>query len=500
MVIFVTDCRAQGETSYMYKMSFYNFSSTDPEHYNRIRVVAPNQQLTPYVHVCVTTFTCNCNIEVMNEDDYIEFQYKGETVKVMMEPYSKLAASSLPYIFQECFDKVALPESSAWRIYRETYGTSPIEVTMTGLDTIRFICDDEFSITDMSYNMKLITGFYCAKKDDYPVSCEPFTMEQTKVVKVNKDITKIEFTDLNLRVGDYLPLEKAITPPDAYGYSITYKSSDELTAPIDSSGYVTGLKATEDSKTVTITIEVRNPDTSMFVKPDFTCKCNVKVYNPVESAEIENVEVPKRISIIEGMDDTIYPKIRPTYATYIEKWESKDPSICTVHNGYIRALKPGTTTITYAVEKVTQTIIKEITVEVTSATEEVTKHRITANSVGYLLSTPILYLLTNIGNHIFYNQMETEGKMQCGTICMCLNNSFSSSFPIVAQQADIVTKCPVGTTSDFWFILVDANMKEVKLLNPMYITVMIKPDEESMITPGLLTEKVMPSQPDRERR
>ena len=168
---------------------------------------------------------------------------------------------------------------------------------------------------------------------------------------------------------------------------------------IDSSGYVTGLKATEDSKTVTITIEVRNPDTSMFVKPDFTCKCNVKVYNPVESAEIENVEVPKRISIIEGMDDTIYPKIRPTYATYIEKWESKDPSICTVHNGYIRALKPGTTTITYAVEKVTQTIVKEIAVEVTSATEEVTKYRITANSVGYLLSTPILYLLTNIGNH-----------------------------------------------------------------------------------------------------
>ena len=50
--------------------------------------------------------------------------------------------------------------------------------------------------------MKLITGFYCAKKDDYPIKCEPFTMEQTKVVKVNKDITKIEFTDLNHRHGD----------------------------------------------------------------------------------------------------------------------------------------------------------------------------------------------------------------------------------------------------------------------------------------------------------
>ena len=471
-------------------MSFYNFSSTDPKHYNRIRVVAPNQQLTPYVHVCVTTFTCNCNIEVMNDDDYIEFDYKGERIKVMMEPYSKLSSASLPYIFQECFDRVTLADDSPWQIYREENGTAPIEVSMTSLDTIRFICADEFSITDMSYNMKLITGFYCAKKEDYPINCESFTTEQSKVVKINKDITKIEFTDLNLRVGDYLPLEKSITPPDAYGYSITYKSADELTAPIDSSGYVTGLKATEDSKTVTITIEVRNPNTSMFVKPDFTCKCNVKVYNPVESAEIESVDVPEKITLMEGLDDTIYPKITPTYATYIEKWESDDPSICTVHNGYIRALKKGVTKITYVVEKIEQTIKKEISVEITSATEEVTKYRITANSVGYLLSTPILYLLTNIGNHIFYNQMETEGKMQCGTICMCLNNSFSSSFPIVAQQADIVTKCPVGTTSDFWFILVDANMKEVKLLNPMYITVMIKPDEESAITPGLLMDKV----------
>ena len=477
-------------------MSFYNFSSTDPNHYNRIRVVTPNQLSTPYVHVCVTTFTCNCNIEVMNENDYIDFLYKGENIHVTMEPYSKLSSASIPYIFQECFDKLPLrrgeqqnlilDDDSEWMKYREKYGASPIEVSMTGLDTIRFICDDEFSITDMSYNMKLITGFYCAKSDEYPIVCESFATEQSKAEKVNKDITKIEFTDLNMRIGDYLPLDRTITPPDAYGYSLTYKSSDELSAPIDSSGYVTGLKAT-DSKSVTITIEVRNPNTSMFVKPDFTCKCNVKVYEPKENIEITSVEIPEEISLMEGTEDTIYPKISPTYATYIEKWESEDPSICTVNNGYLRALKPGKTTINYVVENVTQTIRKEISIEVTSSMEEVTKYRITANSVGYMLSTPILYLLTNVGNHIFYNEMETEGKIQCGTICMCLNNSFSSSFPIVAQQSDIVTKCPVGATTDFSFVLVDANMKEVKLLNPMYITVMIKPDEEEqLITPGLI--------------
>ena len=53
--------------------------------------------------------------------------------------------------------------------------------------------------------------------------------------------------------------------------------------------------------------------------------------------------------------------------------------------------------------------------------------------------------------------------MQSGTIAMVLNNSYSSSFPIVAQQAEIITRAPLNYRSSVYFWLVDANMREVKL-------------------------------------
>ena len=129
-------------------------------------------------------------------------------------------------------------------------------------------------------------------------------------------------------------------------------------------------------------------------------------------------------------------------------------------------------------EAITITVKSELKVE---------KNVITSDTVGYMLSTPILYLLTNIGNHVFFNEMHNSKRLQCGTVCMCLNNSFSSSFPIIASQGEIITRCSIGHASDIWFILVDANMKEVKLLNPMYITVSVRPDDsDPSITPGLL--------------
>ena len=98
-----------------------------------------------------------------------------------------------------------------------------------------------------------------------------------------------------------------------------------------------------------------------------------------------------------------------------------------------------------------------------------------------MLSTPILYLLTSVGAPVFFNEMNNEDKMQCGTISMVLNNSYSSSFPIVAQQQEIITRTPLNFTSNINFWLVDANMREVKLLNPLYITVRIEQEDNEHI-------------------
>ena len=157
--------------------------------------------------------------------------------------------------------------------------------------------------------------------------------------------------------------------------------------------------------------------------------------------------------------------------------------------GYFLGLRPGTTKLHYEAKDArlaTHPIIIETTITVEPKKKIVKRQSITSNTVGYFLSTPILYLLTNVGSHVFYNDIKNDKNIQCGMVCMCLNNSWSSSFPIIACQGEIITKCALNHTSDVYFILVDANMREVKLLNPMYITVSIRPDEESLTTPGLL--------------
>ena len=190
---------------------------------------------------------------------------------------------------------------------------------------------------------------------------------------------------------------------------------------------------------------------------------------------------------ISSEDVTIYAKITPFNAKYSELWTSENPAVATVTNGYIRAISAGSTIIRYQLKAGNAVYDRKIDITVKSQYNIVTRYNIISDSVGYMLSTPILYLLTNIGNSVFFNEIHDQNKIQCGTVCMCMNNSYTSSMPIVAMQGDIVTKCAINATSDIFFILVDANMRPVKLLNPFYITVSIRPDEEEpTITPGLL--------------
>ena len=451
-------------------MSIYNFSSTDSKHYNRICVSLPNHFLSSYVNICVSTFTSNCNIEVMNNEDFIEFKVNNEIYKINMEQYSKLDSASLAPIIEDMIRKK----------------TDKITVSMTNIDTISFICKDSFEITNMSYNMKLITGFYTLTDSKFPIKSESFETQESIIKEDDEDIplTDITFHDMNLRIGDYLPLQKTINPPTANGYTINYSIDNIDIATIDENGYVLGIGAGE----TTIKCEVRNPKSSAFVAPDFVINATIKVVEH-QNIAIESVDLPNTLELIETQDDTIYPKITPFYATYSEIWISDNPEIATVNNGYIRAIKAGETTIHYQIknnfdEKI---INKQIKITIKSEYADITKYRIVSDTVGYMLSTPILYLLTNIGNSVFFNEIHNQNKIQCGTVCMCLNNSYASSMPIVATQGEIITKCAINATSNIFFTLVDANMREVKLLNPMYITVSVRPDEEQeLITPGLL--------------
>ena len=92
------------------------------------------------------------------------------------------------------------------------------------------------------------------------------------------------------------------------------------------------------------------------------------------------------------------------------------------------------------------------------------------SSVGNYLSTPILYLVSNIGKSSFRNLNDT---MNVSKIILRINNAFSADYPIVVSNADFEVDINSNDLSCAQFTLVDANMHEIKLLSPMYITIAI---------------------------
>ena len=443
-------------------MVIYTLSSTDPKHYNRIQVKLPVEFASRFVNVCVTSLTSNCNIEVMNEDDYITFLIEDETFRVVMTPYSKLTTASLPYILQDIFNN----------------NNINITASVSNLDTLILTCEKQFSIIDMSYNMKLITGFYSLKSSEYPIKSVAYQEEYSVIDRDNKPLTNFSAYDLNIKTNDTRPIQYTLTPPDAYGFNIQYKSENEEIARVEN-GLILGVTSGE----CVINIEVRNPDTLLTSTPDFTESITVRVVDGIKTT-INNVSVPDNIILYTNETTTIYPVIDPVNADfYIDSWESDYPEVVSVVNGFISASSVGTAIITYRInnntEEETQTIEKQIFIRVKSPIEVRTVYRVNSPAVGYMLSTPILYLLTSVGAPVFFNEMHNEDKMQCGTISMVLNNSYSSSFPIVAQQHEIITRTPLNFTSNINFWLVDANMREIKLLNPLYITVRVEPEDDT---------------------
>ena len=275
-------------------MVIYTLSSTDPKHYNRIQVKLPVEFASKFVNVCVTSLTSNCNIEVMNEDDYITFLIEDETFRVVMTPYSKLTTASLPYILQDIFNN----------------NNINITASVSNLDTLILTCEKQFSIIDMSYNMKLITGFYSLKSSEYPIKSVAYQEEYSVIDRDNKPLTNFSAYDLNIKTNDTRPIQYTLTPPDAYGFNIQYKSENEEIARVEN-GLILGVTSGE----CVINIEVRNPDTLLTSAPDFTENITVRVVDGIKTT-INNVSVPDNIILYTNETTTIYPVIDPVNADF----------------------------------------------------------------------------------------------------------------------------------------------------------------------------------------
>ncbi len=102
--------------------------------------------------------------------------------------------------------------------------------------------------------------------------------------------------------------------------------------------------------------------------------------------------------------------------------------------------------------------------------------------MGAYLSTPVLYLASNIGYNSFKNVTDT-GYLTSMRILMKLNNSYSAYYPIYATNGDFIARVNSSDLSNTQFILIDANYKEITLLNPMYLTITVEPIEDAEVIP-----------------
>ena len=456
-------------------MPTYTLSSTDPDRYSRIRVTLPIEMSSERINICVSSLTANANFELLCDDDYIEFSINNEIRTLKFKSTSKLTSASLSYVFQDLLNEQKIP----------------IAVEVSDTDCLSFTASEPFLINRMSYNAKLVTGFYYVKTEDYPLIAKSFeTQTDINSDRKNVDITQATVPDMNIRVGYTKQLKISVAPDTAYGYTSEFEIANDKLATINffnpSSCEIEGLAVGN----TTITVKIKNPNTSKVSEPDFTITARINVMG-CEKREIESITLPQQLNLKINETETLYPEVTPaTAGYYIEQWYSEDNSIAIVSSGVVTAISEGQTVIHCTIVNRSDTINQQfdiiVNMSVLSDKEGVTKYRVQSKSVGYLLSTPILYVIGVVGAPLFSNQMDNSQRMNSGCTLMILNNSFSASFPIAVQQSDVVVQAFLNYASDFTVYLVDANFREVKLLNPFYITVQVEPVVDEGMTQGLM--------------
>ena len=118
--------------------------------------------------------------------------------------------------------------------------------------------------------------------------------------------------------------------------------------------------------------------------------------------------------------------------------------------------------------------------------DEQQMYYVRANSVGFTNLTPVLYLTSNIAINSYRNANSNE--LSGSKIVMRLNNSFMPGSPIIVNNADFETTLLSNDLSSLEFTLVDAFMKEVRLLSPMYLAIHVRGIADEEIIPPLLME------------
>lgn len=143
-------------------------------------------------------------------------------------------------------------------------------------------------------------------------------------------------TSVSLETGGTRQLTPTISPSNATNQAVSYSSSNENVAVVNSDGLITATGA--GTATITVTTDDGGK----------TATCSVSVTAPVGDISVDSVALSKiSLDLVVGHTDTISAIIYPSNATNQNvSWSTSNANIATVNNGTITAIAEGTATIT----------------------------------------------------------------------------------------------------------------------------------------------------------
>lgn len=188
------------------------------------------------------------------------------------------------------------------------------------------------------------------------ITVTAYGITKTIPVEVTNPITGISLdkTSLELGKGQTYKLTATITPDDTSdSKTITWTSSNDSIASVSSDGTVTAVGNVGDTKA---TIRATSSNSTIYAE------CVVDIVIPITSVNMD--ETP--FTLNKGEEKQLSFTYEPTNTTQDKTitWESSDPTVATVNNGKVTAVKGGTTTITASMVNKAWTKSVVVTVEV----------------------------------------------------------------------------------------------------------------------------------------
>jgi hypothetical protein len=124
--------------------------------------------------------------------------------------------------------------------------------------------------------------------------------------------------------------------------------------------------------------------------------------------------------------------------------------------------------------------VKDLDFPIVSVQNEWGVYEIFVEAVGYYLSTPVLYLVSNLGGINYSNYSDDNSRISGSTVLMRILNTFTSAVPIISANAGFSQVMRTSALSNINIRLVDANFHDVFLLSPTYVTISIEDASSSM--------------------